>query len=421
MAKTKITQGPLGNGWIEEVKTPTGTKFVARWNSYVSDPSAPGGRRRVRGGSYEIGPKVHHGPAGTLKSDKAAMKEWLKICDSVMGRSQHLHPFQIADKPFRWFTEEVFEKARSTRWRETSKDAFAYYKKKVLSAFGDVPLKDMNDPAMQLWLNSLANEKYSKSVVEHCMKYLRAILEHAVEDDVLHRNPAKKLIIPENVREPDTPYLSIAEYSRLVGAMPTKRDQIMVKLLFLGALRRGELFGLQWQDHLGDNMNIVRQVNRFGKITLPKTKASCDEISIPPDLRAELDRWREWCPNSSPTAFMFQSKTGSPIHYKNWLDRVLKPAALSVGIQRISYHMFRRGFATEAHQNKEADKNIQAQLRHSSMETTRTFYMKNVPEAHKASVGSMEQAVNRQADEIRKAAEQQHPHPAQSSAHSTAA
>ena len=391
MPKTKISHGPLGNGWIEEVKTPAGIKFVARWNSYVSDPTAPGGRRRVRGGSYEIGPKIHHGPAGTLKSDKAAMKEWLKICDSVMGRSQHLHPFQMAEKTCRWYTEEVFEKGRSTRWRETSKDAFTYYKKKLLSAFGDVPIKEMNDPAMQTWLNSLANEKYSKSVVEHCLKYLRAILEEAVEDDVLHKNPANKLVIPEYVRQPDTPYLSMTEYLRLVDVMPTKRDQLMVKLLYLGALRRGELFGLQWQDSFGETMKIGRQINRFGKVTLPKTKASCDEISIPPDLRAELDRWREWCPDSSPTAFMFQSTKGSAIHYKNWLDRVLKPAALSVKIPRISYHMFRRGFATEAHQNKEADKNIQAQLRHSSVETSREFYMKNVPAAHKASVGNMEQ------------------------------
>ena len=100
MPRQRIADGPMGNGWIEEVKTKRGTRFVAKWNNFVKDDAAPGGRRRVRGGSYEIGPKVHHGPKDSLKSRDTAMKYWLKICDAVMGRAPQLHPLQMAQKRF---------------------------------------------------------------------------------------------------------------------------------------------------------------------------------------------------------------------------------------------------------------------------------------------------------------------------------
>ena len=42
--------------------------------------------------------------------------------------------------------------------------------------------------------------------------------------------------------------------------------------------------------------------------------------------------------------------------------------------------MFRRGLATELHQNGAVDKNIQSQLRHADPATTRIVYMREVPE-----------------------------------------
>ena len=76
---------------------------------------------------------------------------------------------------------------------------------------------------------------------------------------------------------------------------------------------------------------------------------------------------------------MFASKSGTPMNPKNWLDRVLRPAAAKAGIPRITYRMFRRGLATEAHQLGIVDKNIQSQLRHSDPNVTRKLYMREVP------------------------------------------
>ena len=155
----------------------------------------------------------------------------------------------------------------------------------------------------------------------------------------------------------------------------------MVKLLYMGGLRRGELFGARWQDFDGSSLVVVRQMNRFNKEAPVKTKASVGKVSLPPDVCADLNEWRQWCGSAEKgNDYIFTSRRGSPIHFKNWIDRTLTPAATKAGLPRISYHMFRRGLATELHQNGAVDKNIQSQLRHADPATTRTVYMQAVPE-----------------------------------------
>src|SRR5215472_5146771 len=133
MAKKRITEGPIGNGWVEEVRTEDGVRFVARWKKYIADPNAPAGRQRVNGGQYEVGPKVYHGPG--LKSKKDAMKSWLKICDEVMGRNANLVAPQKAKKSFRWFAEEYadgFRKRREQRWSGRTPKWYDYIMGKLI-------------------------------------------------------------------------------------------------------------------------------------------------------------------------------------------------------------------------------------------------------------------------------------------------
>jgi integrase len=117
-----------------------------------------------------------------------------------------------------------------------------------------------------------------------------------------------------------------------------------------------------------------------------KTDASNDYVPLPQDIGAEIEAYKEWCEHIEPDDFMFPSKRHTPIGHKNWIDRVLSPAASAAGLPRINYHMFRRGLATEMHQDKVVDKNIQKQLRHSRATTTRDFYMQDVPEEQRAEV-----------------------------------
>src|SRR5581483_6866073 len=112
MPRKKILDGPIGNGWVEEVRSEDGLKYVARWQRYVADPGAPDGRRR-ESGYHELGFKAHRGPG--LKSKREAERKWAEIADSVMGRTDKLPAALKAEKSFRWFAEEDPNRASTFR------------------------------------------------------------------------------------------------------------------------------------------------------------------------------------------------------------------------------------------------------------------------------------------------------------------
>jgi integrase len=317
-----------------------------------------------------------------------------RICDAIMGRAASEHPAELKEKTFRWFAENIFVPARKTRWRETTAYTVQYFLDKIYRVFGDTRLTDMTDVSMQTFLNGLVEKKYSRTVVQHCLLYLRAILKEAHEEGVLLKNPARRLSMPDGIKQENRPYLSLAEYTKLLSAMPVKRDQLMVKLLYLGGLRRGELFAIRWRDLDGTALAVSKQINRFGHEADVKTRASVGRVALPEDLRADLVDLRKWSPRSTDESLVFPSRAGTTINPKNWLDRVLKPAGKTAGLTRISYHMFRRGLATELHQDGEVDRNIQSQLRHSNSNITRAIYIREVPAAQQAALERFSTKIN---------------------------
>jgi hypothetical protein len=49
----------------------------------------------------------------------------------------------------------------------------------------------------QVFLNTLAKKGFSFTVVDHCRTMLKAILEEAVDADLIGKSPARKLMNPE--------------------------------------------------------------------------------------------------------------------------------------------------------------------------------------------------------------------------------
>ncbi|HEX4169287.1 MAG TPA: site-specific integrase, partial [Bryobacteraceae bacterium] len=366
-----------------------GIRFIALWKKRVQDPTAPKGRRIVHGGSYDLGPKARHGSGFTSLS--AARKHWATIAKGIVSRSDSpapppsgkIHP-QVT---FREYCERSWLPTRKERWAETTTENNLYYfESKLYPAFGDTRLCEMTEPVMQRFLNDLVKQKYSKTVIQHCRVYLMAVIQHAHKRGVIPEDTAFELQMPRGIRREDRPYLSMAEYQQLLVPLPTQKDKIMTKLLYLGGVRRGELFALRWNDYNGISLLIDSQINSKGNEGPPKNEASHDYIALPTELREDLDEWRTWCPDSSPGAFIFPSHAGSPINHTNWRRRILEPAAKKAGLLRINFHMFRRGLATEMHHDGAVDKSIQGQLRHGDPNVSRRIYMQTVSKEQQASI-----------------------------------
>ena len=396
MPKKRITEGPIGNGWIDEVRTEAGVKFVARWKKYIADDTAPGGRQRVNGGQYEIGPKVYHGPG--LKSKKDAEKEWLKVCDSIMGRKPNVNLPAIlkASKTFRWFVEEDdgFQARREKRWSGTQPRFYRYIMDFIMRRFGDTPLNEMREIDMQDYLNHLATEDYSTCVVRSVKLYLNAVLAEAKEQGVLEQNPARLLIKPRHTRRPQRSFVTQKQYQETVAAAPTFRDRLMMAILYICGLRRGELFGLQWRDFNGvDTLSIERQILENLKVGPAKSDGSIAPVAVSTDIVASLIEWKKWCPNPEPEGWVFSSERKKHINPSYWRKEVLIPAGKAAGIEKLTFHAFRRGFATIAHEQGASDKSIQTQLRHAQASTTRDLYIQPIEDDQRAAVEQLSHAV----------------------------
>ena len=269
-----------------------------------------------------------------------------------------------------WFWENRFLPMQVS-WRDSTRSAIKFtLERHVLPVFGEVPLARLRRFDLQMHLNKLAL-KYSTSLVVKARTWTRAILEEAVEQEYLTRNPARKLTMPPT-RETCKRFLTKDEYHKLLDAL-YGRDRLILRLFVLCAFRPGELFALRWRCFANNSLRIEEAVYR-GKLGSPKTKGSSAEVALPNSLAADLAQWYEdnGCPD--PDSFIFPSATNRPIDGHNYLRRdVLRPAAEGVGINGVTFQCLRRTFATHFHRVGTV-KDQQAQMRHANAQTTMNIY-----------------------------------------------
>ena len=148
-------------------------------------------------------------------------------------------------------------------------------------------------------------------------------------------------------------------------------------------LRRGELFGLKWEDvnFREGQIQVVRSLVDM-KEGPPKTLASRRPIPLSTELAEALSGWKRQTSFNRGEDWVWASPAtlgGKPY----WPDAVLKrhilPAADRAGVdKRIGWHSFRRTLATLLLSSGASVKTAQELLRHASPQMTLGVYAKAV-------------------------------------------
>ena len=202
-----------------------------------------------------------------------------------------------------WYTRERFLPEKLAGWapstRETNLGNINHH---ILPALGATPLAKLDKFKCQMFLNELVTPRegaplgLSFTVVDHNRTMLKAILEEAVDAELIGRNPARKLKNPDT-RESEKFVLPKDQARALLEGLPF-RDRLMAMIAAFCAMRPGEIFGLRWSSWRGDHLHIEgtawRGVLRPGKA---KTKGSKTSIALPDLLIPALKMWREHCGN----------------------------------------------------------------------------------------------------------------------------
>jgi integrase len=292
---------------------------------------------------------------------------------------------------------KAFRAVKSGQWsKKTKENLECLFAKHVIPQIGSLRMREMTLTPLQLLLNRLAEDGFSKSAVSQIRTYVKGCFEYAVDEDLIPKSPARKLVMPKIRKKTCERFLSVDEFRALLShAAP--REHVILRILAVCGLRPAEVLVLRIEDFEGPQLRIDEALKERqsgeDRIGDTKTDESDNFVPVPPDLQREIEAWITAHPNRhNPRAFLFPSSSGSALGVGNYLKRHLKPLAEKAGVHDVTHQAFRRTSSTHI-QNHASVKDMQRHLRHTDPQTTLKHYAKVIPESLRAAVAALDEKI----------------------------
>src|SRR6202049_2553116 len=289
---------------------------------------------------------------------------------------------------------KAFSAVKAGQWSKKFKEDLRYlFGKHVLPFVGEQALRQVTLTSLQLLLNKLAEDGYSKSAVGQIRTYIKACFEYAADEELIDKNPARKLATPKIRKKPCERFLSLEELDALLSAA-SPPEHLILRILAVCGLRPAEILVLRIEDFEGTQLRIDEALKERQKgedrIGETKTAESDNYVPVPPDLAREIATWIAGRPDrGNPRAFLFPNSDGGAFGVGNYLKRHLKPLAEKAGIHDLTFQAFRRSSSTHI-QSHATVKDMQRHLRHTNPQTTLKHYAKVIPESLRAAVAALD-------------------------------
>ncbi len=307
------------------------------------------------------------------------------------------------DPTLQWFWENAYLPSRT--WGPAMiSTVTSIVDRHVLPRFGQTRITDLDKLELQKHLNALA-ESFSRSLVKKVLVQYRAILEEAVERELIDKNPARKLAMPPT-RRPCGRFLTMEEFDALLAQLEF-RDRLITRMFCTMGFRPGELFALRWDDIETGRIRVDESTSRWG-LKEPKTAGSDAYLRMPAGVQVEMDLWRGMQRTISPSSLVFPTNHGTAISAHNYERDVIVPAATRAGIMTkppkerrkgdpkrnkataVNFQAFRRTFATWMQRTGATVKDVQGAMRHSSPDQTLKAYMREIPDGVRGAVDALD-------------------------------
>jgi len=273
----------------------------------------------------------------------------------------------------------------------------------LLPRFGAAPLDRITREALKTYFAELLGSgKLAHGSLKNILATIRAILNYAVEEEIISINPAVRLgrIALRAARRKPPEFLTADEAQRFLRTAKVLRPERY--LFFLTALRSGlrlgELLALRWQDiQFGESdldhnrFILVRQNYTRREFTTTKNRKE-RRVDLSKELRQALldlrdqrtieaierGQFTDPCQPAIPQ-LVFPSRTGGPLDGNNVYNRDFVPCIEGAGIRRVSFHALRHTFASLLLQQGASLAYVKEQLGHSSIQVTVDIYGHLIP------------------------------------------
>lgn len=306
--------------------------------------------------------KVNRNPGITKRGDKWQAR-------AFHDGTEKTRTFSTQDEAVRWKREQERAMERgewidptlssitfaewSNMWLSAKNDIAASTKRgyvtrlntHLIPVFGKSKLTSITNNQIGQWIAKSIDDGSGAIVIKRSHGVLRQILNAAVLDGRLNRNPAIGVPLPRT-KSKEKKALSFQQLRALADEVVGYETLI----LFAGTtgLRWGELAALQCKDvSLLNRTVIVEKAISTGargeKIVSPTKTHQVRTVPFPKDLLPEISHLIESKPADSP---LFQMQGGGVLDYNNFMSRVFRPAVVRTGMKDVSFHTLRHTTAS---------------------------------------------------------------------------
>lgn len=248
---------------------------------------------------------------------------------------------------------------------------------RVLPRFGGQPLSAIRPSDVQEWLGVMTTEGLSASRVRKCSIVLKMVMDAAVRDNLIRRNPVVGVKGPKIERH-EAPYFAPDVVDAIGDAMPSDEYRLLVRVLGIGGLRFGEAAALARDriDVIGRRIIVKESVTEVaGTLVRTATKNyQVRRVPIPPTLASDLRAHLEANVGPGADSPVFHSPTGSELRYRAFHGRVWLPALENLHLPVVGLHVLRHSAAARMIQAGGTPKTVQTILGHRSAAFTLTVY-----------------------------------------------
>ena len=234
--------------------------------------------------------------------------------------------------------------------RPRTYEGYAYrLERHILPRLGQRPLDEISVDDILALISELRQGGYSGWSIRSMLTPLSRLFSHAVRRDVIAASPISKLDRSERpaVWKREQRVLNSEEIGRLLDAAAPRYRPLLATAILTG-LRQSELLALHWRDVDFDE-HIIRvrgALDRHGNEVLPKTEHAVRDVILIPALAQTLREHYAQSRFLAPDDYVFASRVGTPLHWRNISRRALKPALLAAGIEHLRWHDLRHTFAS---------------------------------------------------------------------------
>ncbi len=240
----------------------------------------------------------------------------------------------------------------------------------ILPTLGELSLGQLSSAGIRQWHgDQSAAKRPGASTVAKAYRLLRTILNTALEDGIIGKNPCR--IEGAGVeRAAERPIATIPQAFALADAID-ERYRLMVVLATFGGLRLGELLGMKRCDVDLENANVridgqALELKSGARITgPPKSDAGRRVVALPPqiiqELRSHLVTWTD----AEADSLLFTEPDGSPLTRRIWNLR-WDAARTKAKVEHLHFHDLRHTANTLAAATGASTKELMARMGHAT-------------------------------------------------------